>query len=189
VFFSRIRAALGLVLGKLLLQRRVLGFAFARLDAVLAHGQRPANAVQLEVQTARVADGLALVVAPPQGGGPGAAVGAAEAQATRGRQPLRRLHQRSIHAVHLVVEAARVAKVVAGAVAAPQRRRNGAAVDALAPLSERVVHLVVGADRHKVGRVIAPTGGRRRHRAHHRRRRVVGAGVGCGGAAPRLDRR
>ena len=33
-----------------------------------------------------------------------------------------------------MVEAAGVAQVVAGAVATPQRRRNGAAVDALAPL-------------------------------------------------------
>jgi hypothetical protein len=48
----------------------------------------------------------------------------------------RLLHQRPVHAVHLVVEAARVAQVVAGAVAAPQRRRHGAAVDALAPVRE-----------------------------------------------------
>lgn len=47
-----------------------------------------------------------------------------------------RLDQRSIHAVHLVVQSARVAQVVAGAVAPPQRRRNGAAVDALSALAE-----------------------------------------------------
>ena len=40
----------------------------------------------------------------------------------------------SIGAVHLAVEAARVAQVVAGAVASPQRRRHGATVDALAAL-------------------------------------------------------
>lgn len=83
-----VRAALGLVLGELLLQSRVLGLAFARLDAVLAHGQRTTDAVQLEVQAARVADGLALVVAAPQGGSPGAAVGTTEAEATRRRQSL-----------------------------------------------------------------------------------------------------
>ena len=45
------------------------------------------------------------------------------------------LDERSLRAVvHFVVEAAGVAQVVAGAVATPQRRRNGAAVDALAPL-------------------------------------------------------
>jgi hypothetical protein len=51
----------------------------------------------------------------------------------------RLLDQRPIHAVHLVVEAASVAQVVAGAVAAPQRRRHGAAVDALASVRERQV--------------------------------------------------
>lgn len=51
--------------------------------------------------------------------------------------------QRPVHAVHLVVEAARVAQVVAGAVAPPQRRVDGAAVDALAPLREEV-HLDYG---------------------------------------------
>lgn len=51
------------------------------------------------------------------------------------------LLQRTVHAVHLVVEAARVAEVVAGAVAAPQRRVDGAAVDALAPDREKLRHL------------------------------------------------
>lgn len=57
--------------------RRFFRLPLARLYAVLAHGQRPVDAVQLEVEAARVADGLAVVVAPPQGGGAGAAVGAA----------------------------------------------------------------------------------------------------------------
>lgn len=52
-----------------------------------------------------------------------------------------RLLERPVHAVHLVVEAARVAQVVAGAVAAPQRRVDGAAVHALAPLREELRHL------------------------------------------------
>jgi len=41
--------------------------------------------VQLVVEAARVADGLALVVPPPQGRVLRAAVGAAEAQSPRGR--------------------------------------------------------------------------------------------------------
>ena len=39
--------------------------------------------------------------------------------------------------VHFVVEAAGVAQIVARPVATPQRRRDGAAVDALAPFQVR----------------------------------------------------
>ena len=42
--------------------------------------------------------------------------------------------QGSVGAVHLVVEAARVAQVVAVAVSAPERRRRGGAVDAFSAL-------------------------------------------------------
>ena len=45
--------------------------------------------------------------------------------------------ERSVLAVHLVVETAGIAEVVAGAVSPPQRRRRGAAVDALATLCAR----------------------------------------------------
>lgn len=51
-------------------------------------------------------------------------------------QPLGLLHQRSVHAVHLVVEPAGVAEVVAGPVSAPKRRRHRTAVDALPTLRE-----------------------------------------------------
>lgn len=53
-------------------------------------------------------------------------------------QPLAGLHERTVHAVDLVVEATRVAQVVAGGIAPPQRRVVGAAVDALPPLLEHV---------------------------------------------------
>lgn len=46
--------------------------------------------------------------------------------------------QRSIHAVHFVVQAAGIAQVMAGAVAPPQGRRNGTAVHTLAALREHV---------------------------------------------------
>lgn len=59
---------------------RLLRLPFPRLDAVLPHRQGPVHAVQLEVEAASVANGLALVVAPPKGGGAGAAVGAAQPQ-------------------------------------------------------------------------------------------------------------
>ena len=45
-----------------------------------------------------------------------------------------RLGQRPVLAVHLVVESAGVAEVVSVAVASPQRRGGGAAVDTLAAL-------------------------------------------------------
>lgn len=45
--------------------RRLLGLALARLNAVLAHRQRPVDAVQLEVEAASVAHGLAVVVPAP----------------------------------------------------------------------------------------------------------------------------
>lgn len=52
-----------------------------------------------------------------------------------------RLLQRPVHAVHLVVESARVAQVVPGAVAPPQRRVDRAAVHALPTLREKLRHL------------------------------------------------
>jgi hypothetical protein len=49
-----------------------------------------------------------------------------------------RLDKRSVDAVHLVVESARVAEIVPGAVPPPQRRRDGSAVDALSPVGAEV---------------------------------------------------
>lgn len=60
--------------------RRLFRLAFPRLNAVLAHRQRSVDAVQLEVEAAGVAHRLALVVAPPEGGGAGSAIRAAQAQ-------------------------------------------------------------------------------------------------------------
>ena len=59
---------------------RLLRLAFPRLNAVLAHRERSVDAVQLEVEAASVAHRLALVVAPPEGGGAGSAIRAAQAQ-------------------------------------------------------------------------------------------------------------
>lgn len=57
---------------------RLLRFTFSRLDPVLAHRQWSVHTVQLEVKAASIANGLALVVAPPKGRGSGAAVRAAK---------------------------------------------------------------------------------------------------------------
>ena len=48
----------------------------------------------------------------------------------------------SVDAVHLVVEAACVTEVVAGPVPPPQRRGDGATVDALAPLTGNLLQHV-----------------------------------------------
>lgn len=50
------------------------------LYGVLLHGERPVDAVQLEVEAARVAHGLALRVAPPQRRHAGLAVAAQRAR-------------------------------------------------------------------------------------------------------------
>ena len=65
--------------------RWVLGLPLPGLDPVLPHCQWPVNPVELVVEAARVADGLALVVPAPQRGRRRAAVGAAEADPPRGR--------------------------------------------------------------------------------------------------------
>ena len=59
--------------------RSILRLPLSRLNPLLSHGLRPIDPVQLVVEAASVADGLALVVPPPQGRVLRAAVGAAEA--------------------------------------------------------------------------------------------------------------
>ena len=91
--------------------------------------------VELFVQSARIAYGQAIAIASPQRRHERGAVGAGDARLLdRGQPPLVRLDQRPIVAVHLVVEAARVAQVVAGWIAAPQGCVGGVAVDALAAI-------------------------------------------------------
>ncbi|KAJ8956903.1 hypothetical protein NQ318_014321 [Aromia moschata] len=53
-------------------------------------------------------------------------------------QSTRLLDKRPIHAVHLVVEAARVAKIVASAVSSPQRSVDGTAIDAFPTFGESI---------------------------------------------------
>lgn len=63
--------------------RGLLRLPLPRLYTVLSHGQRPIDPVQFEVQSASVTHRLALVVAPPQCGGAGAAVCAAQPESPR----------------------------------------------------------------------------------------------------------
>jgi hypothetical protein len=62
--------------------RSILRLSLPRLNTLFSHGLRPVNPVQLVVEAARVANGLTLVVPPPQGRVLGAAVGAAETQSS-----------------------------------------------------------------------------------------------------------
>lgn len=146
-------------------RRRLLRLPLPRLNAVLPHRQRPVHPVQLEVKSASVADGLSLVISAPQGGRPRPAVGAAQSETFRRRlrgklenrqsptrnppgsrstdQSFGRFYQGSVHAVHFMVETARVAQVVTGSVSAPQRRGYGTAVDAFSPFAELELHAVI----------------------------------------------
>ena len=55
----------------------LLGFPLPRLNAVFPHGHGPVHPVEFEVETAGVADGLPVVVPPPERCLGGVAVGAA----------------------------------------------------------------------------------------------------------------
>lgn len=91
--------------------------------------------VQLKVEAAGVAHGLALVVATPQCRRRRMTVGAAQALAPIVGHLFVGLDRRPIHAVHLRVQATRVAQVVARSVSTPQRRRHCPAVHTFARLS------------------------------------------------------
>ena len=63
---------------------RIFRLPLPGLNPVFPHGEGSVDAVQLVVEAARVAHGLAVVVSPPQGGRGRAAVGAAQADAPGG---------------------------------------------------------------------------------------------------------
>lgn len=68
--------------------------------------------MQLEVESTSVADGLALIIPPPQSGGDGVTVGTAEARAPIVGQLLVGLDGRPVHAVHLIVNGGRLIRTV-----------------------------------------------------------------------------
>lgn len=109
-------------------------FAVARLDTLLLHGHWPVYVVQFVVEPAGIAHRVTIAVAPPKGGGGGLTVSAAGASSSRSGQSAFGLDERSVLAIHLVVQAASVAQVVTRPVPPPQGGGGGTAVDALAPL-------------------------------------------------------
>lgn len=91
--------------------------------------------MQLVVESASIANGLPVCVPAPQSGRRALAVGAACARSSGCRlESSFGFYERPRLAVHLAVEAAGIAQVMAVAVAPPERRLAGAAVDALAAL-------------------------------------------------------
>lgn len=97
----------------------LFGLPLSCLNSLLFHGHRPGHVVQLEVESARVADWIAAIVAPPQGGGLRLTVAAAQVLSSRSRHALLGPRLGSVGAVRLDVEAAGVADIVAVHVAAP----------------------------------------------------------------------
>lgn len=69
--------------GGIIIVGRSFGFPLACLDRVLFHRQRSWYIVEFVVKSARVANGIAVVVASPQRGGSSGTVGALEAHSSR----------------------------------------------------------------------------------------------------------
>lgn len=111
-----------------------LWLSLSSLNAVLLHGVRPVHAVQFEIKAARVANRLARSVSAPQRRHRRLTITARSAYSPRSGQSPWLLHQGPIHSVHLVVETARVAQVVASTVSPPERSGNCPAIYALAAL-------------------------------------------------------
>jgi len=94
-----------------------------RLHAVLLQRDRPRLVVDLLVESARVAHNVSGHRSSPQRRCHRVAIGARCAfPSARGDPRVLGFHQRPICPVHLVVEAASVAEVVARCVSAPERR-------------------------------------------------------------------
>lgn len=72
-------AALGEVLQRIMHLFALFGFArhlpVSGLDAFLLHSQGSVNIVQLVVESTGIADGVAISIPPPEGGGGGLTVG------------------------------------------------------------------------------------------------------------------
>lgn len=96
-------------------------------------GWRATHIVQLEVETAGVANRVASVVPAPESCGLSLAITTAYTLPTSGRHSLLRPRRRSIGSVGLDVKAARVAHVVSIDVAPPEGRGRRPTVDTLAP--------------------------------------------------------
>lgn len=89
------------------------------------------HTVQLEIESTSIAHRFSLIVAAPECGRRGGAVGAGESGSTIVGHLLARLDGRTVHPVHLGVEATCVAQVVTGSVTSPERGLDGTAVHTL----------------------------------------------------------
>lgn len=109
-------------------------FAVACLYSFLLHGQRPVHIVQFIVEAAGVAHRVSICIAPPECGGGRLTVSTTGACSSGCRQPAFRLDERSVLAIHLVVQPTGVAQVVSSAVTSPQRCRGSSTVYTLTAL-------------------------------------------------------
>jgi len=89
------------------------------------------------VEAARVANGLAILVAAPKRRRGRLAISADGSFPPRRRHAPLRLDQGPVGAIHFVVEPAGVAQVVTVAVSPPQGSGRGAAVDTFSTLCKR----------------------------------------------------
>lgn len=136
-----------------------LGLAFPRLDSILFHGDgsidlseirsqmslarirrvKVTYIVQFEVQAARIAHWVPLIVSSPERGGRGLAVGTGQANAPIAGRLLAWPVLLSLDGVRFAYSAS-IAQKVATAIASPEWSGHGAAVDALA---SRIVAIVL----------------------------------------------
>lgn len=105
--------------------------------------------MELHVESTSIAHRFTLSVSAPQSGRCGVTVGTGQSKPPGGRHALLGLDEGPAEAVHLAVEAAGVAQVVASAVPPPERRLDGAAVHTLATLGQVLQQVRAGAPRHR----------------------------------------
>lgn len=106
-------------------------FTVACLNAFLLHSQRSVHIVKLEIESASVTHGLSAGVASPQCGGAGLAVRTLSSYSLTDDQSLFGSDERPVLSVHLLVQSAGIAEVVARSITPPQRGGSGPTVHTL----------------------------------------------------------
>lgn len=106
----------------------------ACLNAFFFHGQRTVNIMQFKVESTSIAHRFTICIPPPQSGGACVAVGTKCPCSLTHNQSFFWPDQRSVLAIHLVVQSAGVAQVVACAITSPQRGGSGPTVHAFSGL-------------------------------------------------------
>lgn len=108
--------------------------AVACLDAFFLHRQWSVDVVEFVVEATGVAHWISIAIASPQRGRSGLAVCTAGSGSSRCRQSAFGLDQGPVLSVHLVVEAAGVAEVVARSISPPERGGGRTTVHTLTAL-------------------------------------------------------